>query len=149
MRRSVEPWHLWAIAALTLLILELLTAASGFLLLCFAVGCLASTGTALAGLGIEWQLLVFSVTSIAAIYGLRPFFLTHFHRGGRVKTNVDALVGKVGVVSQRIESQPTGGRALVEGEDWWAVSLDDSPVATGERVKVLQVDGSKLVVEPI
>lgn len=145
----MEAWHLWAIAALSLLILELLTAASGFLLLCFAFGCLASAGIALARLGIEWQLLVFSVTSIAAIYGLRPFFLSHFHRDGRVKTNADALVGKIGVVSQRIESQPTGGRALVEGEDWWAVSLDDAPVDSGERVKVLQVDGSKLVIERI
>jgi membrane protein implicated in regulation of membrane protease activity len=124
------------------------TAVSGFLLLCFALGCLVSAGGAFLGLGLAGQFLLFSVTSIATIYGLRPVFRSGFARGHHdVKTNVDALVGKIGVVSERIAQHPLGGRALVEGEDWWAVSQDDHPVEPGQRVKVIQVDGSKLVVE--
>jgi membrane protein implicated in regulation of membrane protease activity len=144
----VEAWHLWAIAALSLSILEVFTAVSGFLLVCFALGCLVSAAVAFLGLGLEVQFLLFSVTSIAAIFGLRPLFQSRFARGRHaVKTNVDALVGKIGVVSERIEQHPQGGRALVEGEDWWAVSQDDAIVEAGQRVKVIQVDGSKLVVE--
>ena len=143
----MEAWHLWAIAALSLSILEVFTSVSGFLLVCFALGCLVSSAVAFLGLGLEGQFLLFSVTSIAAIFGLRPLFQSRFARGRHdVKTNVDALVGKIGVVSERIEQHPQGGRALVEGEDWWAVSQDDAIVEAGQRVKVIQVDGSKLVV---
>lgn len=146
----MEAWHLWTIAALSLSILEVFTAVSGFLLLCFALACLVSAGVAFLGVGLEVQFLLFSMASIAAIFGLRPFFRSRFARGSHeVKTNVGALVGKVGMVSERIEPHPQGGRALVEGEDWWAVSQDDAIVEPGQRVKVVQVDGSKLVVSPM
>ena len=146
----LEAWHLWTLAALSLSILEVFTAVSGFLILCFALGCLLSAAAAFIGLGLEIQVLLFSVASIGAIFGLRPLFQSRFARSQHsVKTNVDALIGKVGIVSERIEPFPSGGRALVEGEDWWAVSRNDAPVESGARVKVVQVDGSKLVVESL
>ena len=144
----MEAWHLWALAALSLSILELFTVASGFLLLCIAFGCLLSAAVALVGLGVEIQVLLFSVASVGAIFGIRPLFRSRFTRSERaVKTNADALVGKIGIVSERLEPFPSGGRALVEGEDWWAVSRNDAPVEPGSRVKIVQVDGSKLIVE--
>ena len=146
----MEAWHLWTIAAMSLAILEVFTAVSGFLILCFALACLLSAAAAFFGLSLEVQVLLFSMASIGAIYGLRPLFQSRFARSRHdVKTNVDALVGKIGIVSERLEPFPNGGRALVDGEDWWAVSQDDAPVEPGSRVKVVQVDGSKLVVESV
>ena len=143
----VEAWHVWTLSAIALAIVEAFTAVSGFLILCIALACLVSAMAAFAGLGLDVQLLLFSLASIGTIAGLRPLFQSRFSRGiHAVKTNVDALVGKVGLVSERIEQHPLGGRALVEGEDWWVITQDDSPVEAGARVKVLRVDGSKLVV---
>lgn len=143
----MDAWHVWTLSAILLALIEVFTAVSGFLILCFALACLLSAAAAFLGLGLEVQLLLFSLASIGAIAGLRPLFQSRFARSPHpVKTNADALVGKIGLVSERIEEHPLGGRALVEGEDWWVVSQDEQPVEAGARVKVLRVDGSKLVV---
>ena len=45
-------------------------------------------------------LLVFSITTLAVFFGIRPFFLKYLHSPGtKVETNVKALVGKTGLVS--------------------------------------------------
>lgn len=143
----MEAWHVWTLAAMLLAIVEVFTAVSGFLLLCLAFACLLSAAAAFLGLGLEVQLLLFSVASIGAIAGFRPLFQSRFARSpDALKTNAEALVGKIGLVSERIEEHPLGGRALVEGEDWWVVAQDGGQVEAGTRVKVLRVDGSKLVV---
>jgi membrane protein implicated in regulation of membrane protease activity len=81
--------------------------------------------------------------------GLRPLMLRRFQLGpgSDVRTGVDALLGKTGVVSERIDAVSRLGRVKVEGEDWRGASVDNTPIEAGTRVTVIQVDGTTLVVE--
>ncbi|HEV8263915.1 MAG TPA: NfeD family protein [Gemmatimonadales bacterium] len=144
----MEDWLVWFVGAVVLLVAEML--APGFWLACLAVGCVAA---GLVGLlpfaGLTLQTVVFAATSLGSMIGLRPLMLRHFQLGpgGAVRTGVDALLGKRGVVLERIDPVSRQGRVKVEGEDWRGASVDDSPIEVGARVTVIQVDGTTLVVE--
>lgn len=121
----------------------------GFVLACFAVGALVSALLAFWQFDVTFQLLAFSAGSLLAFFGIRPFAIGHLAgRGEAIKTNADALVGKRGVVRERVDPETGRGRVVVEGEDWWGVTDSGRPIEPGERILVLGVDGARLQVEP-
>lgn len=144
----MAAWQLWSILAVLLLVAEMFN--GGFWLLCVAIGCAAA---GLAGLvsfvGVITQSIIFAGTSLLSLVALRPALTRRFlHAGGReLRSGVDALLGKTGYVTERIESATRLGRITVEGEDWRGASLDDSVLEPGTRVMVIQVDGTTLIVE--
>jgi len=144
----MEDWLIWFLAAIALVVAEMFTA--GFWLACLAVGCAAA---GLLGLipfvGAAVQTIAFAGVSLASMIGLRPLMLRRFQLGpgSDVRTGVDALLGKTGVVSERIDAVSRLGRVKVEGEDWRGASVDNTPIEAGTRVTVIQVDGTTLVVE--
>jgi len=145
---KMQPWLIWMIAAILLFILEIFT--PGFLLACLGIGCLAGGGFALMGLGLSLQVIIFAVISQIVFFGIRPFILKRFYTASEgIKTNVDALVGKQGVVTEAINPAGNIGRIVVGGEDWRGVTEDNSAVDAGVSVKVIRVEGTKLIVEPI
>ena len=40
------------------------------------------------------------------------------------------------------------GRVVVGGEDWKGASLDEAVIAQGEKVTVVKVEGTKVLVKP-
>ncbi|MBI4419960.1 MAG: NfeD family protein, partial [Gemmatimonadetes bacterium] len=137
--------QLWIIAGVGLLIAEMI--APGFWLINVAVGCFASALAALIpGVGLAFQTAVFAAGTLVSAVLFRPILLRHFHRT-TVRTNVDALIGKTAVVTQRIEGATLAGRVLVDGEDWRGAAIDDTTLEPGTRVTVIEVDGSTLKVE--
>ncbi len=54
------------------------------------------------------------------------------------------LFGAIGLVIKEI-NPPELGRVKVDGEEWLAQS--DESIGTGERVKVVRVEGTRLIVE--
>lgn len=143
---QLDAWHLWMIAGLVLLIAEVFT--PGFVVACFGVACLATgAGTAL-GAGPTLQVLLFIAAGTATYLGVRPFVLKHMDAGPDLKTNVDALAGRPGRVTEAIDPLRERGRALVGGEDWRALSADGAPLAADTPVIVVRVEGTKLIVRP-
>ncbi len=144
----MEDWLIWFLSAIVLVVAEMFTA--GFWLACLAVGCVAA---GLVGLvpfaGLTLQTVAFAATSLAGMIGLRPLMLRRFQLGpgSEVRTGIDALLGKTGIVLERIDPASRQGRVKVEGEDWRGASVDDTPIEAGARVTVIQVDGTTLVVE--
>src|SRR2546430_5947859 len=99
---SVSAWQVWLVAALLLFVAEIL--APGFWLLSVAVGCVLAGAVALVVPGVLAPALSFAAGTLLSLAGIRPFLLKRLHPPGReIKTNVDALVGRVGVVSERID----------------------------------------------
>jgi membrane protein implicated in regulation of membrane protease activity len=142
----LHAWQVWVVAALLLFVAEMF--APGFWLACVAVGSLAAGAVAAVLPGLLAPVLAFSAGTILSLVALRPFLLEHVRRPGRgVRTNVDALIGKTGIVSERIEPGAGRGRVVVDGEDWRGASADDTPIEAGTRVMVLGVDGTTLFVE--
>jgi membrane protein implicated in regulation of membrane protease activity len=142
----VHEWQVWLVSALLLFVAEMV--APGFWLLSVAVGCLAAGVVSLVVPGTFIPALSFAAGTLLSLLGIRPFLLRHLHRAGtEIRTNVDALAGRVGVVSERIDPATGKGRVLVEGEDWRASSLMDAALEPGTRVMVVRVEGTMLYVD--
>jgi membrane protein implicated in regulation of membrane protease activity len=143
--RAVEPWHLWVVLALGLVVAEMFN--GDFWLFCLGLGALGAAAVSLVIPGLVPGILAFSAGSLLGLLAVRPALLRRFQRGPRLRTNVDALVGRSGVVTEAIEPGTGRGRVLVEGEDWRGTALDERALPAGTRVSVVQVDGTMLVVE--
>jgi len=144
----VSDWQVWIVLSALLLVAEMF--APGFWLASIAVGCLAAGIAGLLPIGLLGQVLVFAGSSLASLFGLRPVLVRRFlhARGMEVRTNVEALLGKSGVVTKRIDPVTRVGRVVVDGEDWRGALVEGGGVIEpGTRVIVVQVDGSTLVVE--
>jgi len=142
----VHEWQVWLVAALLLFVAEMV--APGFWLLSVAVGCLAAGLASLVVPGALVPALTFAAGTLLSLVGIRPFLLRHLHAvGTEIKTNVDALAGRMGIVSERIDPETGKGRVRVEGEDWRAASIMDSALEPGTRVMVVRVEGATLYVD--
>lgn len=143
----MEYYQIWLIAAIVLVIIELLTA--GFGVICFAVGALFSALAAFLGVdSLVWQLLIFAVASVLCFIFLRPVVLRFLDKKSKdVKTNADALIGKMAIVSETIDSSVNQGRVAVDGDDWKAVSADGSVINKGEKVEIISRDSIILTVK--
>lgn len=143
----MEYYQIWLIAAIVLVIIELLT--SGFGVICFAVGALFSALAAFLGVdSLVWQLLIFAVASVLCFIFLRPVVLRFLDKKSKdVKTNADALIGKMAIVSETIDSSANQGRVAVDGDDWKAVSADGSVINKGEKVEIVSRDSIILTVK--
>ncbi|MBX5438814.1 MAG: NfeD family protein [Thermoflavifilum sp.] len=141
-------WFYWLIGAIVLMLLELLF--SGFVLLCFGFAALLTSLISLLGIGVELQLLSFIIFTVIAFVTIRPFFLRHMApKGGLVETNVYALIGMVCRVIEDIDPDAHTGRVKVRGEEWGAMSHNAQKIPAGSKVKVLNISGNKLIVQPL
>ena len=141
----MDAWHLWVIVALLLVVAEMFN--GDFWLVCLGIGALLAAVVSLAVPGVVPGILAFAAGSMVGLVAVRPLLLRYFHRGPRLRTNMDALVGRVGTVTEAIEPGTGRGRVLVEGEDWRGMTLDERALPAGTKVSVVQVDGTQLVVE--
>jgi len=100
---SQNLWQVWAIIAVVCLILELFS--GDFFILCFSIGAVVSLITALCGLSLTGQIIVFAVASVLSVLFVRPVALKYFHRNDPDRvSNADAIVGREGRVSEAIEA---------------------------------------------
>ncbi len=144
----LDAWQLWVIAGLALWIVEIFT--PGFVIGLFATACLAVAPFAGAGVSFKMQVLVFGVATVIMTLGVRPLVLNHFYgQDPKIRTNVDALIGKSGFVTETLDHQRGSGSVKIGGELWRAITQNESPVEIGRKVTVREVDGNKLVVETI
>lgn len=140
-------WLIWFIIFVLLLILELFN--GQFVLLCFSLASFITMIISLIGLSFEVQLATFILSLLIIFFKIRPLMLKHFiSHGKQVQTNVEALIGKKGIVIEDIIPHQKVGRIKIEGEDWMAISVDQE-ITEGTLVKILGVDGAKLIVSKV
>jgi membrane protein implicated in regulation of membrane protease activity len=144
----LSAWHLWVVIAIVLLIVEVFT--PGFLMASFGIRCLGAALAAGCGFGLKMQVFGFIVGTLIAFFGVRPLFLRFgYQASAAVRTNVEALTGKEGRVTETIQPETGSGRVRVGGDDWRAVTLDGGIVEAGARVVVVRVEGATVVVKPV
>ena len=145
---EIEPWHIWIIIAILLFIVEIF--APTFLAACLAIGCFLSAIFSFFDFGVKVQLVAFSIGTLASFFGVRPFMLKYVHsRSQKVKTNVDALIGKIGRVSISIDNSRNEGRVSIDGDDWKAESENDIVINAGEKVEIVSINSTIITVKPI
>ena len=142
----MEIYQYWLIAAIVLVIVEICTA--GFGSICFAIGAGFSALVAGLGGGFVWQIVVFAVVSLLTFIFLRPVAIRWLDRKSKdVKTNVDALIGRKGIVSERIDAEQHTGRVAIDGDVWKAISHATEDIAVGTFVRVVDRESIIITVE--
>ncbi|MDH3307514.1 MAG: NfeD family protein [Acidimicrobiia bacterium] len=140
MEQEVWRW-VWLALSATLIVGEVLTA--GFFLLPFAIG--AAVAAALAwldlGLGLQWA--AFLVAGVASFIWLQRFAIDD----EQPAVGANRFQGKTAVVLQEINDRTGTGRVRMGTEEWRAVSGGDV-IPEGAVVKIVDVTGARLVVEP-
>ncbi len=143
-----QAWHFWLIAGFILLILEVFTPA--FVMAIFGLACFITAPFAGYGCSLTIQLIVFGVACAILAFSIRPLVLKGLERNSsQYSTNVDALVGQTGCVIETIQPSARAGRVKIGGEDWRAVTDDESNLEVGRKVRIKGIDGNKVVVERI
>jgi membrane protein implicated in regulation of membrane protease activity len=138
----IGQW-LWLILTVVFVLIESLSMA--LITIWFAVGSLAAL--LFAWLGAKWgvQITVFLVTSFVLLFSTKTI-AEKYLKIGKVKTNVNALIGTVGVVTERIEALKYGKVDLAR-EIWTAKSHNAADIIEADqKVIVTGIEGSKLVV---
>ena len=143
-QKSMEIWHYWALAALALVVGEILT--SGFALVCFAVGAVGGAIAAAAGCSIEWQIGVFTIATLVAFLAIRPL-LVRLSKKDQIVTNADALIGRTAKVSEEINPAEGIGRVAIDGDDWKAESESGEVIEKGAKVVVTNRESIILTVK--
>ncbi len=140
-------WVAWRVVSVVCLIVELTS--FDFYVTCFAIGALGGMAGALVGLPLWVQALLWAIVSVLSICFIRPYLTRHLHAGAdKRKSNADALIGKEGIVIDRIE-EGGFGYVKIDGDEWRSVSSSGAPIEKGVRVRVLSRESIILTVEPI
>jgi membrane protein implicated in regulation of membrane protease activity len=136
---------LWLVLTVAFLIAEAATVT--VISLWFAAGSLAAMAAALLGAGIWLQALVFLAVSAAALTALRPL-VRKFLTPKLTATNVDSVIGSVGIVTADIDNIAASGQVKLNGMEWTARSSSGESVPRGTRVTVDRIEGVKVFVSP-
>lgn len=141
-----DPWFLWLMAGLILLILEVLT--PGFILACFGIAAILASASAGIGFGLNGQLIVFAFGILLSGLLIRPIFFKLLKGDQKQVSNIDAYRGKVGQVTLAIDPVHNSGRVKVGGEDWKAALVTPSaePIPAGTTVTVDRIEGATIFV---
>ena len=125
---------IWGTVAALMLTTELMTGT--LYLMCLFIGALGAVVAALAGGGLTAQIVTFALISLVTIFGLRPIVMSKLERKDAPKSNADALIGRVGRVTEKIAAHGYG-RMAVDGDDWKAESDSDEDIEVGARVEII------------
>ena len=140
-------WQIWLIISGVCLVVEIMTV--GFLVFWLAIGALFAMITSFFTDNLVIQTAVFVISSAILIFATKPFVKKFTSGKTNVKTNVYSIIGKVGIVTKNINSIESTGQVKVDGELWSAVGENDIDIEKDTEVKVIKVDGVKLVVAPV
>ena len=135
---------LWIIAILVFAIIEAVTA--GLVSIWFVLGGIAALVCSLLKGAIWLQFVWFAVISVAALIATRPL-VKKYVNGQRQPTNADRSIGRVAVVTERIDNLAAVGAVQLDGVAWTARSVTGEVFEAGRRVRVKEIQGVKLLVE--
>ena len=124
----------WLVLFIVLVFIELVTV--NLVTIWFAFGSFVSLFFDNASL----QVGIFVVVSFIALL-LTKKFVNKVKNKQIIPTNLDRVIGKIGIVTETISPLKIG-EVTVDGKRWSAVS--DTEIKLNEKVKILAIDGVKL-----
>lgn len=136
---------MWLVLVIILTGIEIVTL--GLATIWFAGGALVACIVALCHGPFFLQIIVFLLVSIVLLLFTRPVAMRYLNKN-RTKTNVDSLVGQDAVVLQEINNLKAKGSVQINGLEWTArTSKGQGTIPAGEIVKVMKIEGVKLIVQ--
>ena len=141
---SVSMAVIWLALAVIFLIIEAITV--GLATIWFAAGAFAAFVLSLLNVPVLAQVVIFIAVSCCLLVFTRKIFVEKL-RTGSESTNVDALIGETGIVTEEIRPL-TVGQVKINGQVWSALGKDDETIEKDRLVKVIAIEGVKLIVIP-
>lgn len=142
-------WQIWLLIAAVFVVIEIFT--SGFAVACFSVGCVFGAILAACDLSLTWQIVAFAIGTFLAFVLIRPVVMKYLDKktnDTHVKTNMDSIIGKTAVVTERIE-EGGYGRVKIDGDDWKAQTVNGLAAEVGEKVQIVSYESIILTVKKL
>lgn len=111
----------------------------------FALAAIPSFILSILQVDVVIQVTVFVFIAVMLLGVTRPVVMKYF-KTNEIKTNVDSYVGSTGIVLGRI-TPDKAGLVKVKNLEWTAIATET--IEVDEHVRVLDVEGVKLIVEKI
>ena len=140
---------LWIWIALLAIFIIIEATTAQLLTIWFAVGAFASLLTSFVTDNVAIQIGVFVIVSAIVLAVTRPIVKKITKRNVQ-PTNADMYIGQEGIITETVSNIDAKGLVKVKGSVWTARSADErKSIPEGTRVKVLKIEGVKLIVEEI
>lgn len=114
----------------------------------FAAGALCALLLSMLGAGFTAQLVVFLAVSTILLALLRPL-VRKFIKPKIVQTNVNSVVGTVGIVTSDVDNVRYTGEVKLGAMTWTARSTTGELIPAGTKVSVDRIEGVKAFVTPV
>lgn len=135
---------IWIGFAVFMLICEALT--SQLVSIWFVIGGIAAAISCIFTDNILIQSSVFIVVSFVCLIFTRPL-VKKITKKKIENTNSDSLIGRIGIVNVDIVNNAGTGQVNVDGKIWSAKTVDGKEIKSGANVKIIAIEGVKLVVD--
>ena len=137
----------WLVIAIGLFVLESMT--TQLVCIWFGIGALVTMIAAFFGIVLPVQLVVFLIVSVAVLLAIRPAakkkLLMEKH-----PTNADMVIDMTGIITETVNNIEETGRVTVNGLSWATrAACDDDIIEIGDKIRVMRIEGVKLIVEPL
>ncbi|MBP3337621.1 MAG: NfeD family protein [Clostridia bacterium] len=135
---------IWILLIIAFIVIE--SATVSLISIWFAGGALVALLALLLGADVTIQILVFLLVSVLCIVLLRKFALNSV-KNKKSKTNIDRIIGQEIILKEGISDELGAGLAIINDVEWKVKSENGELIPAGEKVKVVDVEGVKLVVK--
>lgn len=140
-----SPVVIWLACMVVFIVVEIITV--GLTSIWFAGGAFVALLSALFGMPVYGQIVLFLIISFVLVFFTRPF-AAKFVKPHNIKTNYEDIIGKEVQVTADINNRAETGVALFNGQEWTARSIDNDVIITaGKTAKVVEIRGVKLYVK--
>lgn len=147
---TLTHWMIWCAAFAFFAIVECLT--TQLIAIWFALGCVGGGIAAYVthGENLLLEAGVFLIVTTVALIATRPLVRKLMHKT-YVPTNTDALIGKIGKVTEAIDNSAEQGTVFIEGKEWSARTAPDTDtvIPKDSKVEILRIEGVKLIVKSV
>lgn len=134
----------WIWLGITALLLVIEGITVSLISIWFALGAAVAFIMSILGCSLMSQIIVFAIVSAIMLIFTKPVCEKHLHIG-KVKTNVNALIGEEAIVTTEILPFATG-QVMIKKQIWTAISEDNEAIEKNEIVIVKEIEGVKAVV---
>ena len=135
---------IWIAAIIIFGVAEATTA--GLTSIWFVLGGVAGLIAAVCGGPVWLQVGLFFAVSIAALAFTRPLVVKLMKKDIK-PTNADRVLNNVGRVTERIDNALPSGAVYIDGKTWTARSADGEVIEPDAAVRILRMEGVKLIVQ--
>lgn len=137
--------YVWLGILILAIIAEVATA--GLISIWFVPSALVAMILALCNVPVYLQMTVFFGLSLILLILSRTIWKKYTSVKPIEPTNADALIGQIGVVIELVDNIQATGEVKVNGQHWSARSRSGAPIEKDAHVKILAIEGVKLICE--